>query len=174
MHKIGAVYQICFVVPDLQAAIAEWAEKRGAGPFFLFEHFSFIDPDYRGDAIAPDVSLALGYSGDLNIELIQQHDQTPSVYREKIDQTGYGLHHFARLTSDIDHSIAESEVQGAPCVFTAKFEPNTRLAYCDARATLGCFTEFIEFNEAVEGLLTHMHEAAQNWDGKDAVHPLPF
>lgn len=174
MRAVGPIYQICFVVPDLAEAIEEWTSTKRAGPFFLFEHFDFADPSYKGQAVAPDVSLALGYSGDLNIELIQQHDETPSVYRDMIETRGYGFHHFARLTSDIDRSIADMESQDSPCVFSGKFEPDTRFAYCDSRSGLGCFTEFVEFNEAVDGLLALMQDAAKDWDGSDPVRSLPF
>lgn len=88
LHKIGSIYQICFVVPDLKAAAHDWTSSRKAGPFFLFEHFEFEYPDFKGEALAPDVSLALGYSGGLNIELIEQHDDTPSVYKEQIADRG--------------------------------------------------------------------------------------
>lgn len=174
MRAAGPIYQICFVVPDLAAALEEWTSTRRGGPFFLFEHFEFVGPSYKGDAIAPDVSLALGFSGDLNIELIEQHDETPSVYRDMIETRGYGCHHFARLTKDMDRSIADMEAEDHPCVFFGKFEPDTRFAYCDSRSSLGCFTEFVELNEAVDGLLSLMQDAAKDWDGSNPVRSLSF
>ena len=169
MTAPGPIYQMAYVVPDIRAAVDHWARTTGAGPFFLFENFQFIDPVYLGRPGAPTASLALGYSGDLNIELIEQHDAAPSVYRELIDSDAYGFHHVARLTRDIDGSIAAAEAEGAPCVFRATFEPATRLAYCDTRARLGCYMEFVEYTEAAEAILAQLRQAARDWDGHDPL-----
>lgn len=174
LHKIGSIYQICFVVPNLRDAVEEWTSSGRAGPFYLFENFEFKNPNYKGEAIAPDVSLALGYSGDLNIELIEQHDDTPSIYKEQIDSKGYGFHHFARLSANMDQSIAEETVWGYACSFSAAFADGTRCAYIDTRSITGGFTEYIEYNDGVEGLLGLMHDAAKDWDGTEPLRTLDF
>ena len=38
--------------------------------------------DYRGTDHEADVSYAFGYLGDTMIQFIQQHDDTPSIYRD--------------------------------------------------------------------------------------------
>lgn len=172
IHKIGAVYQICFVVPDIKEAVKEWTESGRAGPFYLFEHFEFENPLYKGNPGAPDVSIALGYSGDVNIEFIEQHCDTPSIYRNVIKTKGYGFHHFALLTKDMDQSLKQEEAMGNPCTFSGSFGGGTRFAYADSRATKGVFTEYVEYNDEVEGLLCLMKEAAKNWDGIEPLRKL--
>jgi len=163
MREIGPIYQVAFTVESIDAAVRDWVSSGKAGPFWRFDHFPFLDPNYRGEAVAPDISIALGYSGDIFIELIEVHDGARSVFADC--SAGRHLHHVARLTGDF-----ERESEGA--VFTGKFAPATNVAFLDTRATLGCFTELIEYDEGIDGLLTMMREAARGWDGRDAIRTL--
>ena len=51
-------------------------------------------------AVAPDFSVAVCYSGAMQFELMQQHCDTPSVYKERMDRFGEGYHHMARHVAD--------------------------------------------------------------------------
>jgi hypothetical protein len=46
------------------------------------------------------VSYAFGYLGDVMIQLIEQHDDTPSIYREMYGPDEEGFHHVASLVHD--------------------------------------------------------------------------
>ncbi len=163
MRPIGPIYQIAFTVENLEAAVRDWVAEGKAGPFYRFDHFTFVDPVYRGVPVAPDISIVLGYSGDVFVELIEVHDGRQSVFADC--PPGRHLHHVARLTSDF-----QREANGA--VFTGKFAPSTNVAFLDTRPTLGCFTELIEYDSGIEGLLTMMAETARDWDGRDAIRSL--
>lgn len=166
------IYQLGFLVEDLDTAMQQWISQYGVGPFFTARHFQFLKPSYRGTASAPDVSLAFAYSGGLMLELIQQHDATPSVYTEMRQQRGYGFHHIAFLSSDLDTSIARSQQRALPLVFRADY-PGGRLAYCESRGLLGGgFVEYVERSDTQRALLDMMHKTAADWDGSDAVRPL--
>ena len=89
--------QMCWVVPDLDAAIGHWLRTTGAGPFFVFDDLHFDDGVYRG---APsDVQpcrAAIGQHGDMQIELVEPgvHRTEPLVVqpREVLDLDAEGLH----------------------------------------------------------------------------------
>ena len=57
--------QLCWVVPDLEAAIGNWVRTTGAGPFFVFGEVHFDDSNYRGTPmdVAPH-RASIGYHGD--------------------------------------------------------------------------------------------------------------
>ncbi|HEY9545822.1 MAG TPA: hypothetical protein VIR56_07435, partial [Solimonas sp.] len=42
------IMQLCWVVPDLEAAIGYWVRESGAGPFFMFDALHFDQSVYRG------------------------------------------------------------------------------------------------------------------------------
>ena len=88
--------QLCWVVPDLDAAIAHWVKSAGAGPFFVFEDVHFTDATYRGaPADIPPHRAAIGQSGAMQIELIEpiKNDATP--YAEFVKKNGSGIQHMS-------------------------------------------------------------------------------
>jgi len=167
----GSVYQIAYLVPSLETAAREWAELTGAGPFYLFEHFEFIQPIYKGDPAEVDISIAMGFSAGVCVELIYQHDERPSIYQDWLAEHGHGLHHVAKLATDFPAALENHQAKGAPVVFTGAFGGGTRLAYLDARATLGCYLELVEFDDFVNQALNAMRDAHASWDGQDPLRP---
>ena len=47
-----------------------------------------------------DFSVAIGYWGDTQIELIQQHNDAPSIYREFLQKGYRGMQHMCVVTHD--------------------------------------------------------------------------
>jgi len=70
--------QIAFVTDDLQASLDYWCGIMGAGPFF--ETRRVVDGTYMGKPSQPDINVMIGYWGDLQVELIKQHNDAPSIY----------------------------------------------------------------------------------------------
>ena len=99
------VIQMCYVVPDIRAAMSVWVDKLKVGPWFLLDHFTGGNPKYRGRDSTADVSIAMSFAGHMNIELIQPNNDAPSVYREWIDRRGYGFHHWGRATTNFDQDV---------------------------------------------------------------------
>lgn len=169
-HLINTIYQVCFVVTDLEEAINHWTEKLKIGPFLVFENFTFNDKE--GNPLPVNISIALAYSGDNFIELIKVNSGRPTIY-DAVADAGGGFHHLAKLTNDLDASIAESEAAGHPLAFYGHFEPDARLAYVDASSTYGGYMEYVEYNETIAGLLHYMRAGADNWDGVTKTMPFP-
>ena len=96
------VFQYAYFVADIEQAAAQFAELLGAGPFFVAPHHKTTQFQYKGQPIEADVSYAFGYAGDAQIQLIEQHDETPSIYRDMFPIGSYGLHHVARLVQDYE------------------------------------------------------------------------
>ena len=170
-QKPGSVYQIAYIVQDLEESAIQWAESTGAGPFVVFEHFQFIDPLHDGRSVDLDVNIALGFSAGLCVELIQQLDERPSIYHDWRIEKGYGLHHVAVLATDYQATVSSKNDSGAPTVFSAAFGDGTRLAYLDTRESLGCYLEIVELTQFVQGALTAMRTDHENWDGADVLRP---
>ena len=77
---------------DLRAAIDHWTRVLQVGPFVLFEHADHGDVRYRGKPTRIDASTAMAWSGDLQIELIEQHNGAASCYRDFLHSGRTGLH----------------------------------------------------------------------------------
>ena len=94
------LFQHAYVVNDLERSANGWSELLGAGPFSIRAHHRALRFEYRGTPQEADVSYAFGYLGDTMIQLIQQHDDTPSIYREMYAPGEEGFHHVATLVHD--------------------------------------------------------------------------
>ena len=91
------ITQIGVVVRDIDAAMRYWSELLGVGPFVVFRN-SELESDYRyrGEpAKPPVVDLALGYSGDIQFELIQQLNDAPSGFLEFMEAGADGMQHLS-------------------------------------------------------------------------------
>ena len=160
--------QISFIVPDLQQAIREYTDRLGIGPWFLSEHFNPEVNLYRGEPSDADVSIAMTFSGPMNFELIQQHDDKPSVYRETFLKKGYGFHHWALASYDIEADIAAYQSRGDEIVLDIIINGG-RVVYADTSTYLDGMTELIEITENVRSGFGDMYRIARDWDGQDLI-----
>lgn len=168
-QPVQSIMQIAYVVEDLEKAATNHARLTGNGPFFLLEHLEVVKPRYRGEATELDVSIALGYSGGLCVEFIQQHGETPSVYKELLDTRGGGFHHWGVMTWQFDEEVARYQKEGAEVAFEGAVAVGGRFAYMDTTAELGGMIELIELTPVVEALFGDLEAASVDWDGNNPV-----
>lgn len=159
------IFQFAYVVDDLEAAAARWAATVGAGPFFVTEHHRGDRFEYRGQPIEADVSYAFGYSGSAQIQLIQQHDDLPSIYRDMFPAGEYGFHHVASLVPDYPSARQRLLDQGhaLACELDAN---DIHACYFDTRATIGCFTELHSTTDRIVATFARWRAAHDEWDGQ--------
>lgn len=134
------LFQQAYYVNDLEAACLNWNKLFGAGPFVLVPHHKTDRFDYRGTNQEADVSYAFGYLGDMMIQFIQQHDDTPSIYRDMFAPGEEGFHHIGVLVHDFDAERQRLIDMGFE-VACELWADNVNAAYLDTRQANGCFTE---------------------------------
>jgi hypothetical protein len=159
----GPVIQQGYVVPDIERAISHWL-ARGIGPFFLEEH---IRPpgEYDGEPIQADLSAAFAYSGDQQIEVIEQHDDVRTIYRDflKGHPTG-GLHHLAVWVDSIPEKL--SELSAAGYQYRVRQRYGDAHAYLDSVTQPGVMIQLMARIELMTGLFEVIEGAARDWDGE--------
>ena len=107
----GPMRQIGVVVRDLDAALRHWTEALGVGPFFVLPNLSPDGFRYRGEPSAPPLmSIALGNSGDMQVELIQQHDDHPSAYRDFLEAGREGVQHVSAWLNPDDYDATRTRL----------------------------------------------------------------
>ena len=169
------IIQIAFVVPDIHAAMQHYGSALQVGPWFLAEHFAFEELKYQGLPVTPDLSLCLGFSGSMMVELIQQNCTTPSPYIDDNGQPRCGFHHWgvAATPEGYQAKLDSLCAQGLPLVLQAVVGIGSRAAYVDARPTLGGMIELMEISPPVEALFTHMRDITAASSQIGLVHPFP-
>jgi hypothetical protein len=161
---VPPVFQYAYFVTDLEAAIHEWSTLSGAGPFFVTEHHKADRFMYRGTATEADVSYAFGYSGASQIQLIAQHDDQPSIYRDMYPDGGGGFHHVAMLV--VDYSGQRQRLADAGLELACELHANDIDAcYFDARHRTGGFIELHSHTPRIANTFDRWHQAHLDWDG---------
>jgi hypothetical protein len=163
-------FQLGFAVDDVVAAARRWVEVFGVGPFHVLPRRE-VGCTYRGRPSTLDLQVAVAQAGPVQIELIQQHDDRPSVYRDLFAAHESGLHQLCTVTPDYDgtcehhralgHELA-SEITGS----------GPRVAYFDTVAAFGFFTEVVEETPEFLDQLAGIAATCATWDGTDPVRLL--
>ena len=172
-QPLYTVRQVAYVVRDIDEALKYWTENLKVGPFFMFEHCPLEDQIYRGAESNADVSLALGNSGDVQIELIYCENDAPSVYKEFLDAGRSGVHHFGMMPENYQKTCEEYLARGHEPAFECKVG-GAPLVYFDTVDTVGHFIELWDNNEVFLDLFSLVEDAAKDWDGSDPVRPGPL
>jgi catechol 2,3-dioxygenase-like lactoylglutathione lyase family enzyme len=166
----GHIRQIGYVVNDLDAALKGWVDL-GVGPWFVLRGIT-QRAEYRGQLCEATTTIALANSGELQIELIQQTDATPSVYTEFLTGGHEGFHQVAYWAEDFDAALLAVRQAGWPVVWSSADDGGVRYAYFEPPAGTAAVVELMEFNEVTKGLAEFVRDAADSWDGSDPIRPL--
>jgi hypothetical protein len=108
----GEILQVAYTVPDVEQAALAYAQRLRIGPWFVRGPLQSAKSRYRGAPTDLSVTIALSYSGPLMLELIQQNNDAPSVYRDTIDARGHGFHHWGIACERFDDAVANYQRNG--------------------------------------------------------------
>lgn len=168
-QRTGQIVQTAYVVPRIRAAIDWWINDAKAGPFFLLDSFTGSDQRYRGQLAAADVSIAMGFAGHMMIELIQPKDDKPSVYKEIVDQRGFGFHHIGIAYEDVEEQRLAYEARGYNVAFSAPVPSGGTVYYMGEGAGAPGFVELIPATPGMDEMFTRYWQASIDWNGEDPI-----
>lgn len=166
----GQVRQIGYVVRDLDSALAGWVEL-GVGPWFVIRNMTQRVLS-RGVPCEITLSLALANSGEMQIEVIQQTDGTPSIFTEFLSSGREGFHQLAYWTEDFAATMRAVEAAGWPVAWSGGEDLGTRFAYVEPPNRPAAVIEIMELTEATTGMAAFVRAAAAAWDGSDPIRTL--
>jgi hypothetical protein len=169
----GAVRQNGYVVRDVHAAMDHWVTVMGVGPWFYFERVPIDYFRHRGRDSAVEMNIALANSGDLQIELIQQTNAAPSMYREFLDAGREGLQHVAYWTTDYQALYDRALSLG----YTVGHEGQIggeqgRFVYFDTEAHPGTVIELSDISGSKGPLFEYVRKASVGWNGTEPIRRL--
>ena len=128
---LEGVFQVAYVVHDIQAAQRFFNETLGGPRFFVIENIAFKEYTYRGQPAECLQHVAFGYAGTMQIELMQPLSGENTV-TEFLRQRGQGVHHLGIQVADLDRA--------------------TRFAFFDTRAAIGTYLELVSLDEGNQAL----------------------
>ncbi len=171
----GTMRQIAFVIHDLDSALRYWIDDLGVGPFFVLRDLTPENYIYRGKPSPPPrITLALGNSGDMQVELIQQHDDRPSAYREFLSAGREGFQHVSSWLTKADYDATFTRLRGRGLTTVHEgviAASGVRFAYFATDTAPGGFLfEMADVMEPnVYPMMQMIADAARDWDGRDPI-----
>jgi hypothetical protein len=158
----GGIRQFGFIVDDLDVAIEQWAAL-GVAPWMVVRDLPMQGCIYRGELSEPVISLALSNAGDMQVELIQQLDDTPSIYKEFLDSTGGGFNQVAYWVEDFDQVRGDALASGWTEVWSGD-SGGTRFAYYEHPQSPVTIVEVMELGAASAPMGEMIRQAAAAWE----------
>jgi methylmalonyl-CoA/ethylmalonyl-CoA epimerase len=138
--------QICWVIPDIHAAVKFLSNALGISGFPQPEHISAQDLNmtYYGKDVAGDWLTTQTYNGGTFVELVQPLSGQSMFHDYLAKYPSGGTQHIAfRLpVSDFDRITADLRGQGYE-IMSEVDHPIARMAFFDTYQTLGVATEIM-------------------------------
>jgi hypothetical protein len=163
-------FQLGFVVDDLLVTAARWARVHGVGPCHVLPPTD-VSCTYRGTRSGIDMQIAVAQAGPVQIELIEQRCERPSVFRDLFDKGRSGFHQLCTVAPDYEGKKAHYAALGyeLACEISAN---GSRVAYFDTFDDFGFFTEVVDDAPGFLSQLAAIAQACAEWDGSDPVRIL--
>jgi len=169
----GKVCQNGYVVRDIEAAMKHWIEVLGVGPWFYIDRVRLDWFTHRGAPSAPELSIALANSGDLQIELIQQRNDAPSMYLEFLERHGEGMQHMSWWRTDYQAAYDRALAAGYRVGHEGQIGGEQgRFVYFDTESHAGTVVEMSDISGTKGRFFDKIRRVAADWDGADPIRPV--
>jgi methylmalonyl-CoA/ethylmalonyl-CoA epimerase len=101
-------HQTAFVVRDLDAAVRQWADELGIGPWSVYTMRppQLHDTVYHGESVPFGIRHALAWSGEVQFELVEPLEG-PSIFTDQLESIGEGPNHIGVVVED--HAAASAD-----------------------------------------------------------------
>lgn len=181
---LSGAMQVGFIVKDIRGCMMHWSEKLKVGPWAYREKLDVLEYRYYGEEVGfPDLSIALANSGSLQLELIQQNNDTPSLYLDTLKRNGEIAQHISYWTeTEFDAWGAYLKSQGYKEGMAGRFGQATnskfggqargRFAYFIHEDLPSCIIEIGEQTGGKTETFENIRRAAEVWDGSDPIRDI--
>lgn len=163
-------FQLGFLVDDIVEAAETWARVFGIGPFHVLPVGEQVGT-YRGEPSSITVQVAAAQAGPVQIELIQQHCDRPSIFQDWHRGRVSGLHQLCTVTTDYDGK-KQHYLDLGYALAAESDNGRFRVAYFDTAADFGFITEVVDHTPKFLEQVTSVARTCAEWDGTDPVRLL--
>jgi hypothetical protein len=175
----GPIRQLGYVTRDLRVALRHWIDVAGIGPWFVLDRFEIPEFRYEGGVYSDfGASFAWAHDGELEIELIQQRSDTPSMILDFLSAhpvlppEGL-LQHWGTWPDDYDGVLRRAREAGCLPGHGGRSSRNNRFDYFRFGPASTAGIEITEVSPEFLAFRSMVREAARTWDGRDPIRRLP-
>jgi len=141
--KLPPVYQLGYVVRDIERACEFYEATYGVGPFQVIPEVIMDGAILRGQPIDTRIKVAFAKSDKVEIEFIQPL-QGQNLYTEFLDAKGDGIHHLGFVVDDMNAWKAQFAARGFETVFHRDMGV-MEFAYFDTSVVGGLMLELLQW-----------------------------
>jgi hypothetical protein len=175
-RAFGDIKHLSFISRDLDQSLRYFVDVWNVGPWFVGRHLKY-ESNYKGTPGKLDISVALASSDGLEFELIQQHDNGPSIYQDFLAAvpTGFHVQHMGMWAKDFAKSRAEALKRGWIPVQEGN-PPAGQFCYLQHPTTPHLYMEISDCSPLKEHVRKTIRAVAATWDGTDPIReglPIP-
>lgn len=167
----GKAVHTAFVVPDVEQAVNRMLAC-GIGPAYYMQGIR-VPGRYRGERHDVLITAVFFYSGSLQYEFIQQHDNTPSAYKEFLARNREGgLHHVAYFTNTFESAIKNALAAGQSFDIVQEFigeDGAPYEIYMEPANTDDPVLVQLMLPGPLEACFAEMEKAAAGWQGEKPI-----
>lgn len=145
--NLPAMGQLGIIVKSIDRVLPYYRDVMNIRPWY---RANVIEEEiyYKDTRIDLELNFAIGYSGALQLELIEVVRGEENIYTELINSRGEGLHHVGFVVSNIEKKTEMLRRSGITPVqyglLKTKGKAVTRFAYFDTMETCGYILELLE------------------------------
>lgn len=170
MNTFGDIMQLGYIVKDVPAAAEKWAGL-GIGPFYFLENQVFDNYYFRGVHTDLELSMAFGYWGDMQVELIQPINNSDNLYTQAIEKAPGKLNHYATVISDLESLLDKHNLRNR-IIHNGSMPSGVNFAYLEEFVPGGFHLELIQAPETALQGFAGMKAIAKTWDGTRPVRSM--
>jgi hypothetical protein len=164
--SLGEVNQIGFMSRDIEQSMRYFIDAWGVGPWYVLRNMT-MPMTYNGEATAPELTIAMANCGDLQFEIVQQHNDVPSLYRDSLAATpALHIQHMGVWTHDLAKTTEEALARGWKTIFETVPAGSTFVTH--PSDPMVCI-ELSDRNPFKDGVRAAIRQAALDWDGSDPI-----
>ncbi|MDD4797114.1 MAG: VOC family protein [Eubacteriales bacterium] len=141
----STIRQIGILTRDIQEATQQTAAflNTAVPDIMTSPEYELTRAVYRGQPCTARIYQSFFNLDNVQIELIEPMDDTPSIWLECLQRDGEGMHHVAYEVKNMAQAIADLEAQGIALLQKGEY-PGGRYAYLDDRSKRKMIIELLE------------------------------
>jgi len=164
----GDVRQLGFISRDMDASIAYFVDSWGIGPWYTLRSVT-NRMLYKGNEVEIEMSVALANCGDMQFEIVAQHNGVTSLYSDALAHTpSLHVQHVAVWHEDVSAIEAAAHARGWNSIFENLGGPGRSVFVPHPTEPMVCI-EISDLDPFKEKVRETIRRIAADWDGSDPV-----
>jgi hypothetical protein len=168
-RTFGDIKHLSFISRDIDKSLKYFVDVWNVAPWHVVRGIKF-ESSYKGKPSQINISVALASADGLEFEVIEQHDDGPSIYRDylRVVPTGFHVQHMGLWAKDFAKSKAEALKRGWVAVQEGS-PPSGQFCYLQHPTEPNLYLEISDCSPMKQGVRTAIRQASDAWDGTDPI-----